>query len=52
MYSAAIPKRASDLCRRYPQFSGAIRAFLGKEREENAVLENDLICAAWPIQKQ
>jgi hypothetical protein len=52
MNCAAITKQASDLCRRYPQFPGAIRAFLGKERKENAVLVKDLICAAWPIHKQ
>lgn len=46
-----IRLRAEALAKRYPQDAAAIMDFVAEQEEECHILENDLVCATWLIQR-
>lgn len=46
-----IEKRARELTKKHPDQQSLFEGYLQAQREENAVLENDIVCATWLLNK-
>lgn len=46
-----IEKRAEELMKMHPDKTALFQGYLQAQREENSVLENDVVCASWLLKK-
>lgn len=50
-YTTWIERRADELAARHPEHAAAFRAYVERERQECAILENSVTCAGWMLQR-